>query len=186
MELKNIRPIEKERCMLLMDNKETMDVVKIYNNAVIKEYKKLYSKDDYILIFNPSKEQKQSILQLLLSRSNGDLKKIQLTQLELMNVIAPMITTLRYNSKKKKDIEQLKSLINNNHPLIEELDRELGKILNNIIFSYLDNLETLSEMPEKYKEAFLNTFMMKAKEDELIAEKNKIEELKKQVADIDG
>lgn len=180
MKISNVKSRQEERCMLLIEDLETGDVKKIYNEIEIKNNKKLYEKDNYIIIKNPNTNQKQEILKILINSGEGDITKAELTQLELMTELVPILTDFQFNKNKKSDVNKLKNLLNDdNEPMIiRELDKELGKILNSIIIEWIDYAKSLSELPKEQQDIILQKANEQTLEDKLKMEKDKIEKMK--------
>lgn len=183
MKINNIKEIAKERCMLLVEDLDLGDVYKVYNTEQIKSYKKLYPKDNYIIIKNPTQEQKKILVDMLIKSGEGDITKSKLTQLELMTNIIPMITTLDFNPNRKTDIKKLKLLLSpDSRPqVMNELDKELGKILTSIINEWIEYAQTISELPEHQQEVLLNELQQMALKDRIEDEKMKLDEMKEVV-----
>ena len=183
MKLNSIKKISNERCMLLVEDLDLGDVQKIYNQESIKEFKKAYSKDNYIIINNPTQEEKKTILDILIKSGNGDITKAKLTQLELMSNIIPLLTNMEFNPNRKTDIKNLKGLLNpDSRPqIMNELDKELGKILNNVINEWIEYAQTISELPEAQQNILLNEIQQLTLEGKIKEQETVIEEIKEVV-----
>ena len=187
MKLSSIDKISNERCMLLVEDLETGDVQKIYNKESITNYKKIYDSENYIIIKNPTQEQRKKILKELIQSGDGDITKAKLSNLDLMLIIAPIITTLSFNPKKKADIKKLDMLLkpDNMPQIIKELETELGKILTNIINEWIEYAQSISELPEYQQDILLNNMEQNALEKQLEEETNKLETMKEVVDNAD-
>lgn len=185
MRLENIKPINKMKVLLLQEDLDSSEVIKITNINEIKETINLYNEDNYIIINNPTNEQKQNILDYLLKSCNGDLGKMKLSGSELLAYIAPRITSLKFNPKKKSDIKKIELLLTPNKipPIIAMLDRELGIILNQIISDYLESVKIISDLPDEQQELLLKQLEIQQK---MIEQSKTVEELQKKAEHING
>lgn len=168
MKLENIKPRYKMRTLLLQEDFESSEVIRITNINEIKETMNLYDENNYIIINNPTKEQKQNILEYILKSCNGELGKLKLSGAELLSYIAPRITSLQFNPKKKADMKKIETLLqpNKTPPIISLLDKELGVILNEIIGEYLETVKAISNLPQEQQELLIKQLEVEQKLEE--------------------
>lgn len=105
-----------------------------------------------IEIYNPTEEQRKEILNLLIENYNVEKKEMNLSDVDVIKVVIPMLTNIHLDIE---DEDLLKEIISDPSELLLDIQEELSVIVQEIARRFVNHLIGLSKLPEKSLEKML-------------------------------
>lgn len=101
--------------------------------------------DAPIEIYNPTKEQNEEILEMLISNYNKETRELLITEKQLLKEIIPMLTNIYIDI----DDDVIQGIIEDPSDVLLDTQEELSIIVRGVATRYLKAIETMGSLPEE-------------------------------------
>ena len=142
---------------------------------------------DVVIVFNPTQEQEQLILEIM--EESRDENNIKVGGLKILN----LMTLLTNIDLENLTNEEALMIIENPNELLQAINLELNTIMLNALQNQFSIVQTMTQLPESIKKPILDDVAEKVRQDEKLkeeqerekqAELEKMAELEKQLEEL--
>jgi len=126
-----------------------------------EEVRKVLGEGEYqIIIYNPSPENKLKIEDLMKNSFTKDGKTMLISAEDILLDMLDLTTNIKLDLSRdsEKDMKEIKNIIEDPKPILEDAIAEVRKVISEIGERYIDTINVLSKLP---KEELLKLFPQK-------------------------
>ena len=178
------KSLKKIKCLVVEDFTNG-EIKTIYDKRKFKEFIDNKEQFDVTKIFELNTETRNKLLNKLMEKSkiNKDSKlETNITDMEMIRDILPIMTDIPYNTNTKKGLKELEEDLENPPEILLEIINVVSSMLIKILVGVVNNIKTVSEMPKEAQE-----LLLKSNDLEILQEQaNKEKEIKQNVKEVEN